>query len=507
MKIIISEQQLQDILNDATSNNVYTLYHGSNHPELNINNKDIWLASDINYSKIWGENIFEVKIRLNKVLNTFEDIGNKKLSIKQMIKYLKHKNVYTNDIESALASHINSDEKNSFWNWVGKHRTIQYMWTALDIFNSGYDAIKLFEYGFSYRDRNATYIVHNPKEKIISITKMNNINEGSSEEVKREFLSKEFEKENQYQEENEILLKQYNAKHDIVAHLISLGFYNHNEININFEPSISDIIGTFTIPDFIKEHKLFLQSKYGEVTDNIWEENMNHNIIPVIKNSLQKYKFSLKENGVLYGNGDLLIKFDTNRGDNLKYSQMYPQMIIRNPGKMISPREFSGIEDRTEKRKFFKYMVDDMNYKFLFNPLKQDMIFGSGNKGILGNLFGGLLGTFLDISPDLSFDKCILQIFYDYNIYNFVIGGNNDFYLLDDAKKFMENHDHPIKKINNTNQYYNILLDLKSIYEKLKDKNPKMIVFIKHAHNFRYSSNHMGTKDRKGIIYYPYVLF
>lgn len=51
----IVEGEVNRYIKEQTGNNYYTLYHGTKYNEFVINNKDIWLASDIEYAKIWGE--------------------------------------------------------------------------------------------------------------------------------------------------------------------------------------------------------------------------------------------------------------------------------------------------------------------------------------------------------------------------------------------------------------------------------------------------------------------
>lgn len=63
--------------------NILTLYHGTPKKEFDIKENDIWLASTIDYAKIWGDNIFEIQIRLNNVFDIASDLGNKRLTVKQ----------------------------------------------------------------------------------------------------------------------------------------------------------------------------------------------------------------------------------------------------------------------------------------------------------------------------------------------------------------------------------------------------------------------------------------
>ena len=155
--------------------NMYSLYHGSNIDNLSIDNiksKIMWLASSPEYARIWGEHIYEIQIRLNNVLDAYQDLGNKKLTVKPIIKYLKSKGVDTQDFEWAMRDYMDDNEKFSFWECVGDSPAIAYTWLSTDIFTSGYDAIKLFEYAYTKREKNATYKVNEPRNKIINIEKL-----------------------------------------------------------------------------------------------------------------------------------------------------------------------------------------------------------------------------------------------------------------------------------------------------------------------------------------------
>jgi len=171
-------RKMIDTVKNFTENvgNVYTTYHGSNNENLTIDtikDNDIWLALDVNYSRIWGENIYEIKINLDRIFDTSIDLGSKGLTIKQMIKYLKNKGVDTKDLEYALYKYLNTTERFIFWEWVGNRKPVGYNWLSQDIFYSGYDAIKLSEYGFTKRDKSVVFLVDKPKNKIISIRKIN----------------------------------------------------------------------------------------------------------------------------------------------------------------------------------------------------------------------------------------------------------------------------------------------------------------------------------------------
>lgn len=165
---------------------VYKLYHGTDSNTFDINDRNVWLASDVNYAKIWGENIFEVNIKLNNVFDTFSDLGKKKLTSKQLIKYLKRKNIDTEDLEYALRGYLDSTDKYNFWECISKFKTLEYNWLANDIFHSGYDAIRIFEYGYSHYQKGDTYLINYPTKKIISINLMNKgIKEIIREEIEK----------------------------------------------------------------------------------------------------------------------------------------------------------------------------------------------------------------------------------------------------------------------------------------------------------------------------------
>lgn len=155
------------------NNNVYTLYHGTN-KDLKLTNNKIWVTPDIEYAKIWGDNIYEIKFKLNKIFDTVTDLNNKKITLKQLIKYLKNKNVNTDELEWASKDYIDNPTKYLFWNFIGDaSRPINYSWIYLDIFMSNYDAIKLFEYGFRKKDKGITYLIYKPLNKILSVNKIN----------------------------------------------------------------------------------------------------------------------------------------------------------------------------------------------------------------------------------------------------------------------------------------------------------------------------------------------
>lgn len=158
---------------DNINNNVYTLYHGTN-KDLKLTNNEIWVTPDIEYAKIWGDNIYEIKFKLNKIFDTVTDLNNKKITLKQLIKYLKNKNVNTDELEWASKDYIDNPTKYLFWNFIGDaSRPINYSWIYLDIFMSNYDAIKVFEYGFRKKDKGITYLIYKPLNKILSVNKIN----------------------------------------------------------------------------------------------------------------------------------------------------------------------------------------------------------------------------------------------------------------------------------------------------------------------------------------------
>ena len=171
MKLILTEEQYKLLLKEESSN-TYTLYHGSPSENFEISNKEIWLSENEDYARIWGNNIFKIEITLNKVLDTYNDLGNKRIPLKKIFKYLNSKNVETENFYYVVRDN-DMDEKYTFWELISHHKTINYGWVASDIFSSGYDAISLFEYGFSRSQKSKTFLVNKPKEKLISIEKIN----------------------------------------------------------------------------------------------------------------------------------------------------------------------------------------------------------------------------------------------------------------------------------------------------------------------------------------------
>lgn len=154
------------------SSNELILYHGTPNSELKISNNDIWLTDDVEYAKIWGNNIFEVKIKLNKILDTYDDLGKRKLTLRQITKYLKKKGINTKDFEYVLDKNMFDNEKYIFWQLISKHLSIPYGWLTMDIFHAGYDAITVFEYGYSTRVKAKTFLVNEPENKILSVKKI-----------------------------------------------------------------------------------------------------------------------------------------------------------------------------------------------------------------------------------------------------------------------------------------------------------------------------------------------
>jgi len=340
------------------------------------------------------------------------------------------------------------------------------------------------------------------------ITKLNDyLTEGSKEDVVRDFLKDKFKEE---QKDNVIIIeKQKRATNDIYLFLLDLGFYRDKEYDRlfkksedDFKPKMSDYVGSFSIIHFIKEYKNFLSDKYDvgtyAITDKMWNDDMNDVIIPKIKEILKKYDLELSDKDpVLYGGGDMRITLN----DIAVYGSKIPQVIMNNPQKIMSTREFFGIEDRREKRKFIKHTVGGYEYKFLLNPLNQDKYFGSGDKGLFGGLFGGLLKI-----GGIEYEKCIIQICESDRISNFVIGGDGGFYIFEDIKKSKEDEDYPIKKIDETNSFYNDLVDLKKLHEQFSDSSIKMIVFLHLGGDLAETKNGGLFDKRRKEIYYSYIL-
>jgi hypothetical protein len=345
-------------------------------------------------------------------------------------------------------------------------------------------------------------------KKIIKNTIRQYLNENSMDDIMRDVFSKKFEKESEISDE--LIINQNKAKYDIIKFLISLGFYQNTEYNIhynketNFKPNPSDYVGTFSIVDFIKEHKKYLSKKYNvspySITDRMWDESLNDVIKPKIIDILSKYDFELVENPFSYGQGDLLVKIKT--PNTIEYGKKYPQVVMKNPEMVMSSKQFFGIEDRKEKKKYIKHTIDNIEYKFLTNPINQDKFISTGDKGVFGGLFGGILTDFLGLK-NLEFKKVIIQIHKDWQNYNFVIAGDG-FYYLDDIKKFEEDENFNIKKISTSNRFYSKLIDLKNLYDKIPES--KMIVFLDIGGDLTKTKNGGLLDKNKKIIYYPYLL-
>jgi hypothetical protein len=348
-------------------------------------------------------------------------------------------------------------------------------------------------------------------KKIITTKIREYLNESSKGDIMRDVLKDKFNKENEISEF--ILTNQNKAEYEIILFLIKIGFYKNTEYNIhysknsNFKVSPSDYLGSFKIVDFINEHKKYLAKKYNistyNITDEIWDNSINNIIKPNIEKILSNYNFVLSATDpLLYGGGDLLINLKT--PNTIEYSKKYPQFVMQNPDKIITSKEFMGIEDRLEKRKFITHIVDNVEYKFLLNPLKQDKYFYSGDEGVFGQLFGGLLSNFLDVK-NLDFESVILQIHKDLRNYNFVIGGDG-FYNLKDVEEFKKNEDFNIKKIDTNHRFYNDLVDLKSLYNRLNSKNIKMIVFFEVGGDLTQTKNGGLLDKRSKSIFHPYII-
>jgi hypothetical protein len=162
---------IREYLNEQQNSGILKLYHGTPNETINLNDSNIWLANEIEYAEIWGENIFEIDIKINNILDTYNDLFNKKYTLKQIAKYLEIKGVDTSDFKYVMRNYMD-DDKYLFWELISKHKTISYNWLSLDIFSSGYEAISLFEYGYRKKDKGKTYLVNKPKNKILNIKKL-----------------------------------------------------------------------------------------------------------------------------------------------------------------------------------------------------------------------------------------------------------------------------------------------------------------------------------------------
>lgn len=175
--------KLNKYLTESLNGNEYIFYHGTNNESFDLSKVDegkgLWLTPDINYAKLWGDNLYEVKIVLTKILDTFSDVGKKKKTLYQWVKYLKSKGIDTDDFEHAQKIDKFDSETFMFWDLISKHHNISYVWLTFDIEHSGYDAITVFEYGYSYSQKSngGTILILNPKEKIKEIKKIKRIDE------------------------------------------------------------------------------------------------------------------------------------------------------------------------------------------------------------------------------------------------------------------------------------------------------------------------------------------
>lgn len=156
----------------------YTFYHGTN-DEFSLDSiddrKGLWLTPDINYAKVWGDNLYEVKVTLHKILDTYSDVGKTKKTLFQWVKYLNSKGIDTGDFVHALGISKDYDnEKFMFWNLISKGPDIAYSWLTFDIAYEGYDAITVFEYGYSLKQKShgGTIKILKPKESVKSIKKI-----------------------------------------------------------------------------------------------------------------------------------------------------------------------------------------------------------------------------------------------------------------------------------------------------------------------------------------------
>ena len=193
----------------------YTFYHGTN-DEFGLDKiderKGLWLTPDINYAKVWGGKLYEVKVKLGKILDTYSDVGKKKKTLFQWVKYLDSKGVDTEDFVHAQKIDKYDDEKFMFWSLISNHKHISYSWLKFDISHSGYDAISVFEYGYSYREKSdgGTILILKPKESIISITEVpKDLNEG---ELKRSNFKTEWEYQEAYYNQKNSKLKKFAIK-------------------------------------------------------------------------------------------------------------------------------------------------------------------------------------------------------------------------------------------------------------------------------------------------------
>ena len=331
--------------------------------------------------------------------------------------------------------------------------------------------------------------------------------ESYDNDITRNVLKYQFDDEKELS--NEIIINQNKANYEIIQFLKSYGFYSNGDYdtefykNNAFKPSYSSIVGTLHVTDFIVEFKKYISKKFGQFSDEKWENVFNNQIKPQIIKILTKYNFELDDvKPLLFGQGDMLIRLKT--PTELKYSTKYPQGIINNPNKIMTTKEFMGIEDRKEKRKFLKCIIDKYEYKFLLNPINQDRYFGTGDKGVFGGLFGGALSDFLELN-NVEYENVILQINKNFNNYNIVIGGDG-FYFLSDVEKFKNSENYDIRKITENNITFSYLEDLKNMYYKLNNKNIKMIVLLTLGGNLTKTKNGGFVDKNSGHIYYSYII-
>jgi len=322
----------------------------------------------------------------------------------------------------------------------------------------------------------------------------------------REFYKKK------YGENKEIikdfLINQNKCKYEIYMYLISIGFYKRGETNINldylmkpdFSPKFSDYVGTIIVSDFLPELR-----KYAHRIENVQSDDDIENIIKTIskkiENILSIYELELR-GPFLYSQGDLLIQLVVSK--EKEDLTRHPFVIINNPEKIITTNEFMGIEDRKERKKYVKHIVNGYEYKFLINPISQDKYFNTGDSGFLGNLLGGALVNTLKIKDDvLSSNNSIIQINYKLGKNEFIVGGDG-FYNLRELKKFEEDESYHIKKVDENNRYYKTLLDLNGLLKKIG--KVKMIVFLSLGGDLS-RTNKGGLLDKRvKITYYPYII-
>lgn len=332
------------------------------------------------------------------------------------------------------------------------------------------------------------------------------ITESEDNDITRKLLKYQFDDEKELS--NKILINQNKANYEIMQFLVSLGLYDNSDVNVefyknnNFKPLGSSYVGTVSVTDFIPEFRKYLNKKFGTVTDDIWNKSFDLIKTEIIK-ILSKYNFEIDDTKpFLFGQGDMLIRLKTPK--ELNYSTKLPQIVMNNPDKIITTKEFMGIEDRTEKRKFVKFNINGYEYKFLLNPVNQDRYFGTGDKGYFGGLFGGVLSNFLELN-NIEYENVILQVHKEYHSHNIVIGGDG-FYFLSDVEKFKEDENYNIKKITENNLMFKYLDDLKKFYYRLNNRNIKMIVLLTLGGDLTKFKNGGFVDRRSGKMYYSYII-